>query len=81
MSTPAPLKSRVWSCSELAKGAALCAEMSGMDLCYDLDNMSREQMIAAIQDFIHICMTHISSMPLDYVIVCSAGSKRDHGSC
>ena len=47
---PQPLQSRVWSCSELAKGAELCAEMSGMELRYDAQQMSREQLLQAIQD-------------------------------
>ena len=50
MSAPQPLASRQWSCSELAKGAALCAEISGMELSYDVSDMSREQLLQAIQD-------------------------------
>ena len=52
MSAPEPeaLPSRVWSCSELAKGAALVADMSGMSLRLDPTSMTREQLLQSIQD-------------------------------
>ena len=49
MST-ATLPSRQWSCSELAAGAKFVADMSGMDLCYDTSEMSREQLLESIKD-------------------------------
>ena len=44
------LKSNQWSCSELAKGAEMCATMAGLDLAVDPHKMSREDLIKAIQD-------------------------------
>ena len=54
MANPEPLPSRTWSCSELAKGAAFVADLSGMDLVYDPTTMSRDQLLQAIQDQ-HVC--------------------------
>ena len=50
MSVPKQLASRTWSCSELAKGAKVCADMCGMDLRFDAGSMTREQLLSAIQD-------------------------------
>ena len=49
MSDAKPLQSRVWSCSELVKGAQISADLAGMDLKYDAGIMSREQLVRAIQ--------------------------------
>ena len=47
---PKPLASRVWSCSELAKGAQVVADISGMELRNDPANMSRDDLLRAIGD-------------------------------
>ena len=47
---PVALQSRAWSCSELAKGARVCADMAGMDLCFDPATLSKEQLVQAIKD-------------------------------
>ena len=45
-----PLPSRQWSCSELSKGAQLCADLAGMELTTDPSTLSREDLLSAIKD-------------------------------
>ena len=45
-----PLPSRQWSCSELAEGAKLVADMPGMELRIDANSLSREQLLESIKD-------------------------------
>lgn len=47
------LKSKQWSCSELMKGAEVCAEMAGLELALDPKQMSKEQLLNAIKDCHH----------------------------
>ena len=62
----ASLKSNQWSCSELAKGAELAADLAGLALKVDPATLSREDLIRSIQDFldamhypcIHICIEY-----------------------
>ena len=49
-SKPVSLPSRQWSCSELLKGAKVCADMAGMELSFNPNELSREQLVAAIKD-------------------------------
>ncbi len=44
------LKSNQWSCSELTRGAEVCADMAGLTLTLDPQNLSKEQLLQAIQD-------------------------------
>ena len=46
----ASLGSNRWSCEELSKGAAVCAEMAGLELALDPAMLSREALLLAIQD-------------------------------
>ena len=44
------LRSNQWSCSELVKGAQLCADMAGLDLTVDPSTLSHEQLLKTIKD-------------------------------
>lgn len=44
------LKSNQWSCSELSRGAEVCADMAGLTLTLDPQKLSKEQLLQAIQD-------------------------------
>ena len=44
------LRSSQWSCSELQKGAQICADMAGMDLAADPKTLSEEQLLKTIED-------------------------------
>ena len=44
------LRSNQWSCSELAKGASLCASMAGLDLKLDPNKLSKDELKQAIKD-------------------------------
>ena len=44
------LKSSQWSCSELQKGAQVCADMAGMDLAMDPATLTEEELLKTIQD-------------------------------
>lgn len=49
------LKSHQWSCSELVRGAQLCADMAGLSLAVNPQSLTREQLMKAIQDFqVHV---------------------------
>ena len=44
------LRSNQWSCSELAKGAQVCAEMANMDLAVDPTTLSEADLLKTIED-------------------------------
>ena len=44
------LRSDHWSCSELAKGASLCASMAGLGLKVDPTKLSKDDLKLAIKD-------------------------------
>ena len=44
------LRSNQWSCSELTKGAEMCASLAGLDLAVDPKQMSRNDLLQAIKD-------------------------------
>ena len=44
------LRSNQWSCSELTKGAEMCANLAGLDLAVDPNKMTRSELIQAIKD-------------------------------
>ena len=46
----ASLRSNQWSCSDLARGAQLCADLAGLELTLDPSLLSREALLGAIQD-------------------------------
>lgn len=51
------LRSNQWSCSELMKGAEICADLAGLALKVDPSKLSREQLLQSIQElFCDICM-------------------------
>ena len=52
------LRSNQWSCSELAKGAQVCAQMAGMDLSVDPSTLSEEDLLKAIEDPIFHMVLH-----------------------
>lgn len=57
MSAPASslsLRSGMWSCSELAKGAEMAASLAGLSLRGDPSTMSRDQLLQALQDYISL---------------------------
>ena len=39
-----------WSCSELSKGAEMCASLAGLDLVIDPTKLSRDELMRAIKD-------------------------------
>ena len=45
------MPSKQWSCSELCKGAQLCADLAGLSLVKDPRELSREDLVRSIQDF------------------------------
>lgn len=45
------LQSRQWSCSELVRGAELCADLAGLSLTASPESLTRDQLMKAIQDF------------------------------
>lgn len=44
------LHSKQWSCSELSKGAEMCANLAGLDLAVDPTKLKRSELIQAIKD-------------------------------
>ena len=44
------LRSNQWSCSELERGATICADMAGMDLRVNPSTLSKDELVQAIQD-------------------------------
>lgn len=44
------LASKQWSCSELSKGAEMCASLAGLDLVIDPTKLSRDELMRAIKD-------------------------------
>ena len=50
----ASLNSSQWSCSSLAQGAQVCADMAGMELKVDPGTMTRDELLQSIQDAYHI---------------------------
>lgn len=44
------LRSDQWSCSDLARGATVCADMAGMDLIAGAETLSKEELLQSIQD-------------------------------
>ena len=46
------LRSAQWSCSDLAKGAAMCADMAGLSFTGDVSKMTREELLESIKDMI-----------------------------
>lgn len=47
------LKSKQWSCSELLRGAEVCAEMAGLELAVDPKQMTKDELLKAIKDRHH----------------------------
>ena len=43
------LRSDQWSCSELAKGATVCADMAGMDLI-NPESLTKDELLQSIKD-------------------------------
>ena len=51
MDAPATsLRSNQWSCSELLRGAELCADLAGLSLTCDPNKLSRDELLRAIED-------------------------------
>ncbi len=46
----ASLRSNQWSCSELAKGAEIAADLAGLSLKMNASTLSREELLKSIQD-------------------------------
>lgn len=44
------LRSDQWSCSELAKGATICADMAGMDLVVNPETLTKDELLQSIKD-------------------------------
>ena len=44
------LRSNQWSCSKLAQGAQVCADMAGMDLTVDPSTLSKQDLLKTIED-------------------------------
>ena len=44
------LRSQQWSCSELVRGAELCADMAGLALAIEPGKLTREQLLQSIED-------------------------------
>ena len=45
------MPSKQWSCSELCKGAKICADLAGLSLVRDPHGLSREDLLRSIKDF------------------------------
>lgn len=45
------LRSSQWSCDELAKGAAVCADLAGMELTVNPSSLSKEELLQSIKDW------------------------------
>ena len=59
------LRSNQWSCSELTRGATIAADMAGMELRMNPNNLSRDELLESIKDFHSI----------SNVIVCTGTSQ------